>query len=123
MSVSEPTTPSRKRVVAQACDFHDLQAGLPTKARKFGRLEEARVFVGAARQQVEQVLGAEHGDEIGLGIAIQRGQENLATRLDQLAQAATVLAGSGTCSSISRQVTWSKAAGAFFRHGFGEISR
>ena len=88
------------------------KAGVTALTAELGRLDELGVVMRAARQQLEDVFGADDCKQVRLGVAIERGEENMSSGFDELCeQAATMLAGSGTCSSISRQVTASNSPG------------
>ena len=52
--------------------------------RELRGLEEFRVIVRAARQQAQDVFGADHREQVGLGVAIDGGKKHLSARFDQL---------------------------------------
>src|SRR6185295_18781780 len=65
-----------ERVVRHALQFDRFQAGFAAPARKLRRPDEARVIVRAFRQHLEHVLRAKHGNQVGLGIAVDGGEED-----------------------------------------------
>ncbi|MCY1416123.1 hypothetical protein D9M71_316240 [compost metagenome] len=71
-----------QRVVGQADDVLDRQARSAAPGTKFGRADEFLEVVGAARQQLHDVFGADDGEQVGLGVAVDGGEEHLAARLD-----------------------------------------
>lgn len=72
-----------QRVVGQADDVLDLETGLARPGAEFRRTDELAEIVGPARQQLEDVLRADHRKQVGLGIAVDGREENLSARLDQ----------------------------------------
>src|SRR5690554_4707838 len=88
-----------------------MQSARPAPAAKFCRSNEFFIIVGAAWQHAQQVLGTNHRQQIGFGIAVMVDKNTWPPGLTRRAQAAMTEAGSGTCSSISRQVTVSKVPG------------
>src|SRR5258705_2651979 len=60
------------RVVGHADQLVGPQPARAAIARELGGLDEALVVVRALRQEAKQVLGADHGEEIGLRIAVER---------------------------------------------------
>src|SRR5205085_2338122 len=69
---------ARERVVGHADELHAAQARRARMARELGRLDETQIVVRAARQQAKDVLGADDGEEIGLRVAVDRGEEDVA---------------------------------------------
>jgi hypothetical protein len=74
-------------------------------------------------QQLQHVLGADDGEQEGLGVAVEVEKKTQPPGLTRRAQARTVDAGSGTCSSISMQVTTSKLPGCSAASASALISR
>src|SRR5678815_4302911 len=74
----------RERVVRHAGEVEDLEPGVAACARELRWTDEARVFVGALRQQVQHVLRADDGEEKRLRVAIDRGEEHETARLHEL---------------------------------------
>src|SRR3569833_1272937 len=58
-----------QRVVGHAEQFLGVEPGFARHAGKLGGLDELGVVVRAARQQLEDVFGADDGEEIALGVA------------------------------------------------------
>src|SRR5574341_1122794 len=73
----------RERVVDHASELERAQAGVPAPARELRRADEARVVVRAPRQQVQQVLGPDHGDQVGVRIAVDGREERAPPGLEQ----------------------------------------
>src|SRR5712671_3636335 len=68
----------RDRVVGHADQLVGPQPGGAPPARELGGLDEAHEVVGPLRQETEDVFRADDREEIGLRIAIERREENLA---------------------------------------------
>src|SRR5450830_919786 len=71
-----------QRVVGQADDVLDGQPGLTAPGAQFGRADEFLEVVGAARQQLHDVFGADDREQVGLGVTVDGGEEHLAAGLD-----------------------------------------
>nr|GEZ71600.1 hypothetical protein [Tanacetum cinerariifolium] len=52
-----------QRVVGQACDVLDLKSGIPAPRAQLGRANEFLEVMGAPRQQVHDVFGANDGEQ------------------------------------------------------------
>src|SRR6185436_10486908 len=72
------------RVVRHAREVEYLEPGLAAGARQLRGPDEARVLVGALRQEVKDVLGAHDGEQERLGIAIDGGEEDEPAGLHEL---------------------------------------
>src|SRR5438309_2131589 len=72
-----------KRVVSHTDQLRDAQAAVAREARELGRLDEALVVVGAARQEAQDVLRADHREEIRLRIAVDGGEKYLTAGADE----------------------------------------
>ena len=82
------------------------------EARDLRGLEQAFVFVRAARHEFRQVFRADYREREGFEIAVDRRDEHVAAGATSCAEHRHRLrAGSGTCSSISMQVTHVEFAG------------
>src|SRR5215212_9945440 len=57
-----------ERVVSHADQLLDAQPRRSRPARQLRGLDEALVVMRAARQQAQEILGADHGEEVGLRI-------------------------------------------------------
>src|SRR5260221_10284215 len=66
----------REGIVSHAGEVADREPRFAARARKLRRPDEARVLVGAARQQVENVFGAHDGEEERLRVAVEGGEED-----------------------------------------------
>ncbi len=66
-----------------AGDFVDSQTGFAGVARKLGGTDEARVIVRPFGQQVKEILGANHGKQVGLRITVDGGKKYRTARLHQ----------------------------------------
>src|SRR5258708_40360621 len=69
-----------ERVIGHADQLGAAQAGVARPARQLRRLDEAQVVMRAARQEAQQVLGADHRPEITLRSAVDRREEHLCAR-------------------------------------------
>src|SRR5471032_31214 len=69
-------------VVGQADDVLDGQAGHAAPGTEFGRADEFLEVMGAARQQLHDVFGADDSEQIRLRIAVDGREEHLAAGLD-----------------------------------------
>src|SRR5690349_8904747 len=67
----------RDRVVGHTDQLLGTQCGIAGIARELRGLDEAHVVVRAAGQQAQDVLGADHREEVGLRIAVDRREEHL----------------------------------------------
>src|SRR3989442_13322257 len=65
------------RVVGHADQLLGAQAAVAAPVRELRGLHEAQVVVRAFRQQLQDVLGADHGEQVGLGIAVDGREEYL----------------------------------------------
>jgi len=65
----------------------------------------------AFRQHLQNMLRCNYGQQIGLGFTVRVEKNTMPPGLTKVAQAEIIEPGSGTCSSISMQVTWSKLSG------------
>ena len=74
----------RERVVVHADEFGRAQTVGPAGRGELGGADEARVIVGALGQQLEDVLRADDREQVGLGIAVDRGEERMPAGLEQL---------------------------------------
>ena len=74
------------RVVAEPGDVHDVERRRAREARDFRGLEQALVFMRAARHEIRDVFGADDGEHERLEIAVDRGDEHVAARPHQLAE-------------------------------------
>ena len=84
----------------------------PSPARELGGADELQVFVGAPRQHARDVFGAENRDGECLRVCDSRSTRSTSPPgFTRAASAASAAAGSGTCSSISMQVTSIERAG------------
>ena len=71
---------AREGVVGHALDLERPEAGVAAPAHQLGRADEARVVVRSLGQQLEQVLGADDREQVGLRVAIDRRKERLSAR-------------------------------------------
>ena len=71
-----------QRVVGQADDVLDGQAGHAAPGTELGRADEFLEVVGAAWQQLHDVFGTDDGEQVRLRVAVDGGEEHLAARLD-----------------------------------------
>src|SRR5512143_375759 len=72
-----------QRVVGQADELLGVESGFARHAGELGGLDELGVVVGSARQELEDVFGADDGEQVALGVAVERREEHPAARLDQ----------------------------------------
>ena len=109
--VGQPVAP-RQRVVFHAATCAAVASpAVAAPAREFARADEARVLVrapGSSRSTYSAPTIANRKD-FGLRFRVEKNTQP--PGLTSVAQARTTAAGSGTCSSISMQVTTSKRAG------------
>src|SRR6059058_4857250 len=73
----------RERVVFHALGLQQVQARLPAPRAQLAGLDELQVFMRATRQQVQHVLGPDDRKEEGLGVAVDRGEEDVAAGFHQ----------------------------------------
>src|SRR2546430_1187895 len=72
------------RAVGHADQLVWPQAAVPAPACELRGLHEAQVIVGAFREQLQDVLGADHGEEVRLGIAVDGREKYLPAGPHQL---------------------------------------
>src|SRR5690349_7331576 len=70
VAVASEAVLARERVVGHADQLRRAQSRLARVARELRGLDEAQVIVRAARQEPQDVLRADDGEEIGLRVAI-----------------------------------------------------
>src|SRR6267143_7291732 len=75
---------SPERVISHADELGGAKPRLAREARELRGLDEAQVIVRAARQEPQDVLRADDGEEIGLRVAVDGGEEHLAAGAHQL---------------------------------------
>src|SRR5579862_4363348 len=73
------------RVVVEAREIAELQAGAPRIARKLGWPPELLELMRAARQPAQHILGADDRREKGARRAVERRGDKGAARLHELA--------------------------------------
>src|SRR5262245_59721682 len=71
----------RDRVVGHALELERPQPRVAAPARELRGADEARVVVGALRQELEHVLCADHREEVRLRIAVDGREEDAPARL------------------------------------------
>src|SRR6185436_1062749 len=74
----------RHRVVGHALEFDRLQPRIAAPARQFRRLDEARIVVRPLGKHLQQVLRADHREQVGLRIAVDGGEKNMAAGFHEL---------------------------------------
>ncbi len=94
-------------VVSHADDLLHSKLRVPGHACKLGWFDELCIVVRAFWQQIQHVFGAYHREKYDFGLRLMVEKNTQPPGLARVAHALTVLAGSGTCSSISMQVTTS----------------
>src|SRR5438105_6312360 len=72
-----------ERVVGHADELGAAQARVARPARKLRGLDEAQVVVRAARQQAQEVFGADYREKIALRIAVDGREEHVPARPHQ----------------------------------------
>src|SRR4051812_7926930 len=72
-----------ERVVGHADQLGGAQARVAREARELGGLDEALVVVRPLGQEPQDVFGTDHGEEIRLRIAVDRGKKYLAAGTHQ----------------------------------------
>src|SRR5258706_8483965 len=79
---------AREWLIGHAFDFDHVELGRARCACEFARADEARVFVRAFRQELQDVFGADDGEQEGFEIAVDGREENPAAGPDESAACA-----------------------------------
>src|SRR5688500_5591175 len=80
VAVATEAVALRDRVVAHADELVGGKAARAAPASELRGLNEALIVVRDFRQELQDVFGADHREEIALRVAVDRGEEHLAAR-------------------------------------------
>ena len=72
-----------ERVVCHSNQLVGFQQGAFRPTRKVGRFDEFRIIMRAFGQHFEHIVGTNHGKQVSLGIAVDRGEKDMTARFDQ----------------------------------------
>src|SRR5262249_24802027 len=76
VAVAPEAVALREGVVGHADELLGGEPARAAPARQFRGLDEAQVIVRAFRKKLEDVLGADHSEKVGLWIAVDGGEKH-----------------------------------------------